>query len=189
MLLRISFVWWALFVEEQSLYVIKIKMLLYSIARYIVKHIQMQSQILINFLLPLNFGMMLPLFIWGLFFYSMKEFCARNLPRQNGFLICLAWPYKVDCKTVRELSTENHEASAPTNFSFACQASHPSRLLLLQTFLHIIIENYSRVIFFTCIKISCFSSFCVHALRHKGNCNKCHISERKRSPIPASAVK
>lgn len=102
----------------------------------------MQSKMLITFLLPLNFRMMLPLFIWGLFFYSIQEFCTRNLPRQDIFLLCLAWPYKVDCKTVRELSTENHEASASTNFSFACQASYPSRLLLLQTFFQIIIENY-----------------------------------------------
>lgn len=117
-------------------------MLLYLMPRYVVKHIQMQSNFLITFLLPLNFRMILPLFIWGQIFYSTQEFCARNLPRQDGFLLCLAWPYKLDFKTVRELSTENHEASAPTNFSFACQASHPSRLLLLQTFLQDIIENY-----------------------------------------------
>lgn len=181
--------WRVLFVGEQCLYEIKFKMLLYVMSRYIVKHIQMQSNFLITFLLPLNFRMMLPLFIWGHFFYSIQEFCARNFPRQDGFLLCLAWPYKLDCKTVRELSTENHEASASTNFSFACQASHPSILLLLQTFLQDIIEKYFTSYFLHLHKISCFSSFWVHALRHKGNCDKCHISERKRSPSLASAVK
>lgn len=117
-------------------------MLLYLMPRYIVKHIQMQSKMLITFLLPLNFEMMLSLFIQGQFFDSTQGFCARNLPGQDGFLLCLAWPYKLDCKTFREMSTENHETSAPTNFSFACQASHPSRLRLLQTFLQDVIENY-----------------------------------------------
>lgn len=128
--------------RTESLYVVKFKMLLYLMHRYIVKDIQMQSKMLNSFLLPLNFRIILPLFIWGQFFYSRQEFRARNLPRQDVFLLCLAWPYKMDCKTVRELSTENHEASAPTNFSFACQASPSSRLLLLQAFLQDIIENY-----------------------------------------------
>lgn len=115
----------------------------------------------------------------AIFLLHTRVLC-KKLARQDGFLLCLAWPYKLDCKTVRDLSTENHEASAPTNFSFACQASHPSRLLLLQTFLQDIIENYFTSYFFTCIKISCFSSFCVNVLRHKGNCDKCHIFLKER---------